>query len=51
MADAEAEEQFEKQARERVELLRSVFTPLTQRLTPRDEPAVVFDPARSSGEQ
>jgi hypothetical protein len=44
MTDDEAKEQFEAQVRERVESLRRTFTPLTERLTPGDEPAPVFAP-------
>ena len=44
MTDEEAKEQFERQARERIEALRKIFTPLQQRLAPGDEPAVVFLP-------
>ena len=48
MTDSHSEDQLEKHARERVDKLREVFTPLTSRLTHEDEPAVVFVPVTES---
>lgn len=49
MTDEKSQEQlqtqhFEQQVRERVQALRSAFTPLTRLLKPSDEPAAVFRP-------